>query len=131
MTVPGVGPITALAYRATVDDPGRFASSKAVGAHLGMTPRVYQSGETERSGGISKAGDRMLRHLLYEAASALLARSSKPSKLRAWGAAIARRRGAKRARVAIARKLGVILHKIWITGGRFETGMEVARLTAA
>ena len=69
MTVPGVGPVTSLAYIATIDDPGRFDKSKALGAHLGLTPRVYQSGETDRSGQISKCGDRMLRHLLYEAAS--------------------------------------------------------------
>ena len=119
MTIPGVGPITALAYRATIDDPTRFTSSKAVGAHLGMTPRIYQSGETERSGQISKTGDRMLRTLLYEAASALMA------------AAIARRRGFKRARIAVARKLGVIMHRMWVTGAQFETGVEVPRLPAA
>lgn len=83
MTIPGIGPITSLAFRATVDDPTRFASSKSLGAHLGLTPRVYQSGETDRSGQISKAGDRMLRHLLYEAASALMTRCRQPSKLRA------------------------------------------------
>ena len=131
MTIPGVGPITALAYRATIDDPTRFTSSKAVGAHLGMTPRIYQSGETERSGQISKTGDRMLRTLLYEAASALMARSRKPSKLRSWGVAIARRRGFKRARIAVARKLGVIMHRMWVTGAQFETGVEVPRLAAA
>ena len=104
MSIPGVGPITSLAFRVTVDDPSRFDSSKAVGAHLGLTPRVYQSGETDRSGQISKAGDHMLRHRLYEAASALMTRCRQPSRLRAWGIAIARRRGAKRARVAVARK---------------------------
>jgi transposase len=83
MAIPGVGPVTSLAFVATVDDPGRFGSSKALGAHLGLTPRVYQSGEIDRSGQISKCGDRMLRHLLYEAASALMTRTRKWSRLRA------------------------------------------------
>jgi transposase len=128
---PGVGPITSLAFRVTVDDPARFDSSKSVGAHIGLTPRVYQSGETDRSGQISKAGDHMLRHLLYEAASALMTRCRQPSKLRAWGVAVARRRGAKRARVAVARKLAVIMHRMWVSGSRFETGVERTRLAAA
>jgi transposase len=84
MTIPGVGPVTSLAYIATVDDPGRFGTSKALGAHLGgLTPSVYQPGEIDRSGQISKCGDRMLRHLLYEAASALMTRIRKWSRLRA------------------------------------------------
>jgi transposase len=83
MTVPGVGPVTSLAFKATIDDFGRFDISKAVGAHLGLTPRVYQSGEVDRSGQISKCGDRIMRHLLYEAASALLTRTRKWSRLRA------------------------------------------------
>ncbi len=83
MTIPGVGPITSLAFRATVDEPDRFATSKSVGSYLGMTPRIYQSGDVDRSGQISKQGDGMLRHLLYEAASALMTRSRQPSKLRA------------------------------------------------
>ena len=131
MTIPGVGPITSLAFRVTVDDPARFDSSKAVGAHIGLTPRVYQSGETDRSGQISKAGDHMLRHLLYEAASALMTRCRKLSKLRAWGVAVARRRGAKRARVAVARKLAVIMHRMWVSGSRFETRVEITRLATA
>jgi transposase len=130
MSIPGVGPITSLAFRVTVDDPSRFDSSKAVGAHLGLTPRVYQSGETDRSGQISKAGDHMLRHLLYEAASALMTRCRQPSRLRAWGIAIARRRGAKRARVAVARKLAVIMQRMWVSGSEFQTGMEKARAAA-
>lgn len=97
---------------------------------MGLTPRIYQSGEVDRSGQISKAGDDMMRHLLYEAASALMTRVRKPSKLRAWGVAVARRRGAKRARVAVARKLAVIMHRIWISGSRFETGVK-APMTAA
>jgi transposase len=131
MTIPGVGPITSLAFRVTIDDPDRFRSSKTLGAHVGLTPRVYQSGEIDRSGHISKAGDHMLRHLLYEAASALMTRCRQPSKLRIWGVAIARRRGAKCARVAVARKLAVIMHRMWISGSRFETGVGKPRLAAA
>lgn len=131
MTIPGIGPITSLAFRATVDEPDRFASSKVVGSYFGITPRVYQSGEVDRSGHISKQGDGMIRHLLYEAASALMTRCRQPSKLRAWGIAIARRRGAKRARVAVARKLAVIMHRMWVSGGEFETGVERAMLAAA
>jgi len=131
MTIPGVGPMTALAYIATVDDPGRFASSKALGAHLGLTPRVYQSGEIDRSGQISKCGDRMLRHLLYEAASALMTRTRKWSRLRAWGVSVAKRRGLKRATVAVARKLAVIMHRIWGTGDQFDFGGPAAAAKAA
>jgi transposase len=97
---------------------------------IGLIPRVYQSGETDRSGRISKAGDHMLRHLFYEAASALMTRCRQPSKLRAWGIAIARRRGAKRARVAMARKLSVIMHRVWVSGSVFETGVEKPKLAA-
>lgn len=103
MMIPGVGPVTSLAFKATIDETGRFATSKALGAHLGLTPRVYQSGEIDRSGHISKCGDRMMRHLLYEAAPVLMTRTRKWSRLRAWGIAVAQRRGMKRATVAVAR----------------------------
>ena len=93
MTIPGVGPVTSLAYKATVDDTSRFVTSKALGAHLGLTPRVYQSGEIDRSGHISKCGDRMPRHLLYEAVSVLMTRTRKWSRLRAWGISVAKRPG--------------------------------------
>lgn len=122
MTIPGVGPATTLAHIATVDDPGGFGTSRAVGAHLGLTPHVYQSGEIDRSGQISKCGDRMMRHLLYDAASALMKRTRKWSCLRAWGLSVAKRRSMKRATVTVARKLAVIMHRIWITGGVFEFG---------
>jgi transposase len=131
MTMPGVGPVTSLAYIATIDDPGRFATSKALGAHLGLTPRVYQSGEIDRAGQISKCGDRMLRHLLYEAASALMTRTRKWSRLRAWGVAVAKRRGMKRATVAVARKLAVIMHRIWVTGDEFDFGGPAVAAKAA
>jgi transposase len=131
MTIPGVGPVTTLAYIATIDDPDRFGTSKALGAHLGLTPRVYQSGEIDRSGQISKCGDRMLRHLLYEAASALMTRTRKWSRLRAWGVAVAKRRGMKRATVAVARKLAVIMHRIWVTGEEFDFGGPAVAAKAA
>ena len=131
MTIPGVGPVTALAYIATIDDPDRFGTSKAVGAHLGLTPRVYQSGEIDRSGQISKCGDRMLRHLLYEAASALMTRTRKWSRLRVWGLTVAKRRGMKRATVAMARKLAVIMHRIWVTGDTFDFGDPAVAAKAA
>ena len=113
MTVPGVGPLTALAFRATIDRPGRFRRSRDVGAHLGLTPRRYQSGETDVQGRISRCGDELARTALYEAAHSLLIRSTKWSALRAWGMKIANRRGMARARVAVARKLAAILHRMW------------------
>ncbi len=119
MTVPGIGPITALAYVKTVDDPGRFKQSSSVGAYLGLTPRRYQSGEVDRAGRISKCGDRMVRALLYEAAGALLTRVKRFSPLKAWGLRLAKRVGAKKAKVAVARKLAVILHCMWCDGTEF------------
>jgi len=102
MSVPGVGPITALAFRATIDRPDRFRRSRDVGAHLGLTPSRYQSGETDIQGKISRCGDEIARTALYEAAHSLLTRSKKWSSLRAWGMGIAKRRGMARARVAVA-----------------------------
>ena len=122
MTAPAVGPITALAFRATIDDPGRFAKSRAVGPHLGLTPARYQSGETDIQGRISRCGDELARTALYEAAHSLLVRSAKWSSLRAWGMDVARRRGMARARVAVARKLGVILHRMWRDNAEFRFG---------
>jgi transposase len=98
MTVPGVGPLTALTFRATIDQPNRFRKSRDVGAHLGLTPRRYQSGETDVQGRISRCGDELARTALYEAAHLLLIRSSKWSALRAWGMTIAKRPGMARAR---------------------------------
>lgn len=126
MTAPGVGPITALAFRATIDDPGRFRRSRDVGPHLGLTPSRYQSGETDLQGRISRCGDELARTALYEAAHSLLTRSHKWSSLRAWGMGIAKRRGMKRARVAVARKLAVILHRMWRDGTEFRFGTEPA-----
>ena len=124
MTVPGVGPLTALAFRATVDRPDRFRRSRDVGAHLGLTPRRYQSGETDVQGRISRCGDELARTALYEAAHSLLIRSTKWSALRAWGMQVAKRRGMARARVAVARKLAVILHRMWVDKSEFRWGKQ-------
>ncbi|MCE7029180.1 IS110 family transposase [Jiella avicenniae] len=124
MSVPGVGPITALAFRATIDRPERFRHSRDVGVHLGLTPSRYQSGETDIQGRISRCGDELTRSVLYEAANSLLVRSKKWSSLKAWGMQIARRRGMARARVAVARKLAVILHRMWSEGEDFRFGKE-------
>lgn len=126
MSAPGVGPITALAFRATIDRPERFASSQAVGPHLGLTPARYQSGETDIQGRISRCGDELARTALYEAAHSLLVRSKKWSSLRAWGMNIAKRRGMARARIAVARKLAVILHRMWADTTEFRFGKEPA-----
>jgi transposase len=125
MTTPGVGPVVALTYRATVDVPARFRKSKAVGAVFGLTCSKYQSGEIERSGRISRCGDEMMRVMLYEAAQSML-RSKKWSWLKAWAMQIARRRGMKKAIVALARRLAVILHRIWVDGTAFRWTREQA-----
>ena len=130
MSVPGVGPITALTFRATIDRPDRFRRSRDVGAHLGLTPARYQSGETDIQGKISRCGDELARPALYEAAHTLLVRSRKWSALRAWGMKIAKARGMARARVAVARKLAVILHRMWSDETEFRFGQE-RRLEAA
>jgi transposase len=104
MTVPGVGPVVALTYRATVDVPARFRNSKAVGAVLGLTPSKYQSGEINRTGAISRCGDEMTRMMLYEAAQVMLLRSTKWSWLKASAMKIVRRRGMNKAFVALARR---------------------------
>jgi transposase len=113
MTVPGVGPVVALTYRATVDVPARFRKSKSVGAVFGLTCAKYQSGESERTGAISRCGDEMMRTMLYEAAQSMLFHSTKWSWLKAWAMKIARHRGMKKAIVALARRLAVIMHRIY------------------
>jgi transposase len=120
MSVPGIGPLTVLAYVNTVEDPARFGNSRAVGAHLGLTPRQYQSGEIDRSGRISRCGDSLARTMMYEAAVVILTRVKRPSSLKDWALAIARRSGFGKARVALARKLSVILHTIWRSGEPFR-----------
>ena len=119
ISVPGVGAVTALTYCSAVDIPQRFGRSKAVGAHFGLVPRKYQSGTTDRNGRITKAGDAMVRTALFEAANVLLTRVVRWSPLKAWAVRLAQRIGGKRAQVALARKLAVILHRIWIDGTSF------------
>jgi transposase len=126
MSVPGIGVLSALAYVSTVEDPTRFARSRAVGAHLGLTPRQYQSGEVDRSGRISRCGDTLARTLMYEAAVVLLTRVKRASSLKDWAQAIARRSGVGKARVALARKLSVILHSIWRSGEPFRWSKQSA-----
>ena len=130
MTVPGVGPVVALTFRATVDQPQRFARSKMVGAHFGLVPRRFQSGETDYDGRISKCGDAMMRTALYEAAQVLLTRTQKWSWLKAWGMQLARRRGGKKAIVALARRLAVILHRMWTDGTQFRWRKETDAVAA-
>ena len=120
MTVPGVGPITALAFKATIDDPARFARSRSVGAYVGLTSRRHASGEIDWTGRISKCGDAMLRSYLFEAAGVLLTRVPKWSAVKAWGTRLAKRNGFRKAKVAVARKLAVILHRMWIDGTEFN-----------
>ena len=127
MTTPGVGPITALCYLATIDDPTRFSKSRNVGAYIGLTTRRYASGEIDWTGRISKCGDKLLRSYLFEAANVLLTRVAKWSTLKAWGMRIAKRSGIRKAKVAVARKLAVILHRMWIDGTEFQwSSKEVA-----
>ncbi len=127
MTVPGVGPVTALAYRTAVEDPARFAKSRAVGAYFGLTPKRYQSGTSvDWDGRISRQGDDAVRTVLYEAASGLLVRSKSWSSLKAWGLKIQHRRGHKKAVVAVARKLAIILHAMWRDGTAFRFGRAPA-----
>ena len=125
MTVPGVGPVVALTYRATVDVPARFRKSKSVGAVFGLTCSRHQSGEIDWSGRISRCGDEMMRVMLYEAAQSML-HAKKWSWLKAWAMQIARRRGMKKAIVALARRVAVIMHRIWVDGTEFQWTRQVA-----
>ena len=119
-SAPGVGAVVALTYKTAVDDPDRFRSSREVGAHFGLTPRKYQSGRTDRTGRISKVGDHWVRVALYEAGNVLLTRPVKGGSLKRWGLAIARRCGMKKAKVAVARKLAVILHRMMADGTAYQ-----------
>jgi transposase len=122
MTVPGVGAITALTFKVGVDDPSRFKSSRTVAAHFGLTPRRYQSGEVDNPGRISRAGDPDVRSALYLAAHALVTRSKEWSSLKVWGIRLIKTKGRKRAVIAVARKLAVILHRMWLDGTDFQYG---------
>jgi transposase len=126
MSVPGIGVVSVLAYVSTVEDPARFARSRSVGAHMGLTPRQYQSGEVDRSGRISRCGDTLARTLMYEAAVVILTRVKRASSLKDWAQAIAKRSGVGKARVALARKLSVILHSIWRSGEAFRWSEQPA-----
>src|SRR6266446_6211623 len=130
MTAPGVGAVVALTYRATVDQPQRFVHSRAGGAHVGLTPKRYQSGEIDYDGGVSKCGDALLRTMLYEAAQVLLTHGSKWSWLKAWGMRVAQRRGIRRAIVAVARRLAVVLHRMWVDGSEFRWSKDSTAVPA-
>jgi transposase len=120
MTMPGIGPVTALTFRAAIDDPTRFARSRSVGPYLGLTPRRYQSGEVDRVGHITKVGDGETRTALFEAANVVLRPATRWSPMKAWAVRIARRQGSKRAKVALARKMAVVLHRMWCDGTEFR-----------
>ncbi len=123
--IPGVGPVTALTFKAAIDDPHRFSKSKTVGAHFGLTSRRIQTGTSiDIEGHISKCGDGEVRTVLYEAASAMLVRSKKWCGIKAWGVRIAAKRGHKRAVVAVARKLAVVMHRMWIDRSVFRFAAE-------
>jgi transposase len=127
MSTPAVGPIVALTYASAIDDPGRFKSSKRVGPHFGLTPKKYQSGQTDYTGRISKIGDASVRTALYEAAHIMLIKPIKGcSELKSWAMRIARRSGMKKAKVALARKLAVILHRMLVNGTPFNAAAAAA-----
>jgi transposase len=119
--IPGVGPVTALTVKTAIDDPQRFVKSKTVGAHFGLTSRRIQTGDSiDIEGHISKCGDGEVRTVLYEAGSAMLVRSKQWCSVKSWGLRIAAKRGHKRAVVAVARKLAVIMHRMWLDGSEFR-----------
>lgn len=120
MTAPGVGPVVALAFRTGVDNVNRFAKSRLVGAHFGLTPRKYASGRIDRDGHITKCGDAMVRGYLFEAANSILSRLKKPCDLRDWALELAQRTSPKHAKVALARRLAIVLHRMWLTGEPFR-----------
>ena len=127
MTIPGVGAVVAMTFRSAIDQPERFGKSKAVGAHFGLTPKKYQSGEIDRTGRISKVGDPMVRTALFEAANVMLMRTVRFSTLKAWALRVAGRHGMKKAKVALARKLAVVMHRMWVDGTTFRWGEASAR----
>jgi transposase len=126
MTIPGVGVVTSLSFKAEIDDPTRFRKSRDVGAHLGLTPQRFASGEIDRSFGISRCGNSHLRTLLFEAAVTMLTRTGAWSRLKAWGLELRERTGFKNASTAMARKLAVIMHRMWLDGTEFVYGEEPA-----
>jgi transposase len=131
MTTPGVGAIVALTFAAAIDDPARFRSSRMVGAHFGLTPRKHQSGETDVTGRISRIGDHSVRVALYEAANVILTRAVTGSDLKSWALGVARRAGLKKAKVALARKLAVVLHRMLADGRSFMASKVVSPAAVA
>ena len=127
MTIPGVGPVVSLAVTATIDVPARFRTARSVGPALGLTPVLHQSGESSRIGRVSLCGDGMMRGLLYEAAQVLLTRVTRWSWLKAWAMEVAKRRGQRRAIVALARRLAVIMHRMWTDGTDFRWTRQAAQ----
>ena len=125
ISAPGVGALVVITYRSAIDDPGRFGKSRTVGAYFGLTPKKYQSGETDIDGGVNRVGDAMVRTALFEAAHIMLSRATRFSALRRWALDIAKRRGMKRAKVALARKLAVVLHQMWIDATEFRWTKDV------
>jgi transposase len=125
MSGPGVGALIAVTFTSAVDQPERFSRSRAVGAHFGLTPKKYQSGETDITGAVSRVGDPMVRTALYEGAHIMLTRAVRFSALKRWALEVAKRRGMRRAKVALARKLAVILHRMWVDGSTFRWSREV------
>ncbi len=127
MSTPAVGPIVALTYASAIDDPSRFKSSKQAGAHFGLTPKKYQSGETDYTGRISKIGDSSVRTALYEAAHIMLTKPLKGcSQLKSWAMRIAKRAGMSKAKVALARRLAVIMHRMLANGTPFNAAAAAA-----
>ncbi len=132
MTTPAVGPIVALTYAGAIDDPARFKSSKQTGAHFGLTPKKYQSGETDRTGRISKIGDASVREALYQAAHVMLTKPLKGcTALKSWAMRIAKRAGMRKAKVALARKLAVIMHRMLADGKAFNPAITAKPVAAA
>jgi transposase len=127
MSMPGVGSLVALTFVSGVDEPERFRSSRAVGPHFGLTPKKYQSGETDYTGRISKIGDAGVRTALYEAANVILTRPVKGSDLKTWALGVAKRAGMRKAKVALARKLAVVLHRILRDGSTFVAHKAAAQ----
>lgn len=119
MTMPGIGAVIALSFRSAIDDPARFSSSKKVGPWIGLTPSRHQSGERDVTGGITRAGDANLRRALCQAATVMMNRG-RPSWLRTWAVQVKKRRGTKRAMVALARRIGVVLHRMWSDATEFR-----------
>ena len=130
MSIPGVGPMNALAFVSAIDNPCMFRHSRDVGAFFGLTPRKYASGEIDRSGSITKAGDDLVRTLLYEAANSIMTKLRRPCVLRSWALELVKRSSAKKARVALARKLAVIMHRMWIDGTPFDWQQSTADVEA-